>query len=229
MSTPIVLADLTTATLDGAGVFDVLMRANKAHLEAEFNKNRIKGPEYATVYLGSLEAVMQAALQFLLAKQKSAAEIALIEAQTALAVQQKENLIAEKALTEEKTANAILEGTVLVAQECKLRAEYDLTLKTVDKAVQEIALLLQKVATERAQTVGAGVDQDSVIGKQKTLYQAQTDGFARDAEQKAAKTLIDTWNVRRTTDEATVADSTNLLNDATIGRAVTKLLTGVGA
>jgi hypothetical protein len=70
---------------------------------------------------------------------------------------------------------------------------------------------------------------DSVVGRQKALYQAQTDGFTRDAEQKAAKLLVDTWSVRRTTDEGTVADGTNMLNDATVGRAITKLLDGVGA
>ena len=50
------------------------------------------------------------------------------------------------------------------------------------------------------------------------------------AEQKAAKVMVDTWNVRRTTDpDSAAADSTNNLNDAAVGRAVTKLLSGVGA
>jgi hypothetical protein len=68
-----------------------------------------------------------------------------------------------------------------------------------------------------------------VLGKQKLLYAAQTNGFTRDAEQKAAKILVDSWNVRRTTDDATVADSNNMLNDVTIGRFVNKLAAGVGA
>ena len=41
--------------------------------------------------------------------------------------------------------------------------------------------------------------------------------------------MADTWNVRRTTDDGTVADTTNMLNDATIGRAINKMLSGVGA
>jgi hypothetical protein len=102
-------------------------------------------------------------------------------------------------------------------------------METKLKTAQETALLGQKVASERAQTVGAGVDADSVIGKQKSLYQAQADGFKRDAEQKAAKLLVDSWNVRRTTDSGTVADGTNMLNDATVGRAVKAVLAGVGA
>jgi hypothetical protein len=68
-----------------------------------------------------------------------------------------------------------------------------------------------------------------VIGKQKALYGAQTNGYARDAEQKATSILVDTWKVRRTTDEGTVADGVNQLNDSVIGRAVTKLLAGVSA
>jgi hypothetical protein len=93
----------------------------------------------------------------------------------------------------------------------------------------QTSLVQQKIATEKAQTIATGVDDNSVIGKQKLLYGAQTDGFKRDAEQKAAKMLIDTWNVRRTTDEGTVADDTNRLSDATIGRAVEKVMAGIGA
>ena len=234
--TTIAVADLTQATLEGTGVFDVLMRANKAHLEAEFSKNRIKGAEYATVYLGSLTQVMQTALQFLLTKEKTDLEAQLLQKQIALAQAQIDKTTSEKLQVEAQTllinqqkANAIIEGTVLVAQECKLRAEFDLIMGNVLKAAQETALLTQKVATERAQTTALGVDDNSVVGKQKLLYQAQTDGFKRDAEQKAAKLMIDTWNVRRTTDsDNTSATSTNKLSDVDVGSAVAKMLAGVG-
>ena len=211
----ITVSNLTQATLEGTGNFDVLMRATKAHLEAEYAKDRIKGTEYSTVYLGALTQVMQTALQFTLTKDKAANDAALVAQQLLLVTQQ--------------TANAVLEGEVLVAQKCKLQAEFDLTVATTLKVNQEIALLTQKVATERAQTTSLGVDADSVLGKQKALYTAQADGFKRDAEQKAAKVMIDTWNVRRTTDEGTVADGTNKLSDTYVGQAVQKLLTGIGA
>ena len=213
--TELVVADLTQATLEGTGVFDVLMRANKAHLEAEFAKNRIKGAEYATVYLGSLESVMQTSLAFLLQKRKNDLEAALLEAQIAL--------------TNQQIANAVVEGTVLAATECKVRAEFDLVVANTAKTNSEIALLTQKVATEKAQILSLGVDADSVVGRQKDLYAAQTSGFTRDAEQKAAKLMVDSWNTRRMTDEGTVADNTNKLSDANVGAAVTKLLSGIGA
>lgn len=209
------ITDLTSATIDGTGVFDVLMRANKAHLEQEFVKGRIKGPEYATVYLGALDAVLGASIQFLLQRAKAQAEIDQIKAQTNLVTQQ--------------IANAVIEGTVLVAQECKLRAEFDVLMATLLKTDQETQLLMWKVTTEKAQTTEMGVDANSVVGRQKDLYLAQTSGFTRDAEQKVAKVMVDSWNVRRTTDEGTVADGVNNLNDVSVGRAVTKLLAGVGA
>ena len=216
------ISELTTTTLEGTGVFDVLMRANKAHLQAEFDKGRIKGTEYATVYLGALEAVMQTSLQYVLQREKMEAEVALVRAQT-------EQVAAQMALTEQQTLNAVTENLVLLAQECKLKAEFDVLMETKLKTAQETELLLWKVNTEKAQTVALGVDENSVVGKQKALYTAQTTGFTRDAEQKAAKLMVDSWNVRRTTDEGTVADGVNNLNDAAVGRAVTKLLNGVGA
>ena len=208
-------SDLTAATVDGTGVFDVLMKAAAAHLEQEFGKNRIKGAEYSEVYLGTMSQVLQTATQFLLTKTKADLEAQLLTKQIALVEQQR--------------LNAVTENTVLVAQECKLRAEYDLTMASILRTNEEIALLTQKTATERAQTTALGVDGDSLLGRQKALYQAQSDGFKRDAEQKATKIMVDSWNVRRTTDEGTVADGTNMLNDQAVGRAVTKLLAGVQA
>jgi hypothetical protein len=297
--TPIAVADLTAANTAGNGVFDVLMRAVKAHLDEEFKRGAIKGADFATVYLGSLNLALQSGMNFLLQKErvtleanllekqielaqiqvekagielamliasqaKIPAEIAQLEAQTALigqqrinlasegenipkqgelldkqvllAIQQKNNLISENlgilaktSLTQQQAVNAVTEELVLVAQKCLLQAQFDKTQSETLKSAGEIELLAQKTATEKAQVLAVGVDADSVIGKQKALYQAQTSGFARDAEQKAAKLLADTWSVRRTTDEATVADATNMLYDTAIGRAVTKLLDGVGA
>lgn len=311
--TPITLAQLTTATTDGTGVFDVLMTATKAHLEQEFLKGRIKGTEYATVYLGSLQSVMNAALQFTLEREKqnleaqlrakeielAGQEIALkqeqvlvaraevgiaeaklvnipkegdlLDAQVAqtykqvsiadqeIAIKEQQVLVAQAEvgiaeaklanipkegavldaqaseiaqrtlLVRQQTTNAITENAVLVGQECKLRAEFDMIREQVLKSASETALLNQKIVTERAQTTAIGVDADSVIGRQKTLYGAQAEGFQRDAEQKAADLMIKSWATRRTTDEGTVADNVNMLNDTAIGRAVNKLLSGVGA
>jgi hypothetical protein len=425
--TALVISDLTQSTLEGTGVFDTLMRANKTHLEAEFSKNRIKGAEYATVYLGSLDSVMRTSMEFLLQKQrigleaqlleqqillaqvgvlkanaelaivnaslakiplelaqltaqtelvnaqkantiaelaiiqanalKVPAEIAHLQAQTAVTTQQKLNLTAEAinipkqglqldaqiaVTTQQKlnlisenfgivaktdqttqqtnnllaeaanipkqgtvldkqalqvaqqTANLVAEAAnlpkqglkieadtqvainqrvmlvsenlailartglvneqmeseasrnyihptdalssgaveqerrVLLGQKCKLDAEFDVLMEQKIKSASENALLLQKVETEKAQTTALGVDDNSVIGRQKALYVAQSDGFKRDAEQKAAKILIDTWNVRKTTDPDDPSLHLPVSND-NISSAVNKLILGITA
>lgn len=242
--------DLTTGSIDGAGVFDKLMVSVKAHLTQEYKEQRIKGPEFATVYLGALDNVLNTSVQFLLQKARVGLEAQLLEQQIILAelevekarialeilAQEKLKIIADVAKTEAETLlikqqviNAEVEKRVLEAQVCKLKAEYDNLITRNLQTTAEIGLLEQKTVTEKAQVQSIGIDPDSVVGKQKALYQAQTDGFARDGELKAAKMLVDTWSTRRMTDDAVVADGVNKLNDATIGRAVEKVLIGIGA
>jgi len=345
--TPLTVADLTEATLEGVGVFDVLMRANKAHLDAEYTKNRIKGPEYSTVYLGSLEPVLRVSLEFLLQRDKNAleaqlleqqiilagvevqkaqaelailelnltkipAEIALLNAQTAqvsaetlnvpkqgmlidaqvaqtnkeviladkkielaeseiaikaqellvsiaeLAIaqaklqnipkegvlldaqaantsQQTTNLVSEELaidaktlLTNNQAANAVIEGTVLTATKCKLDAEFDLVKENVFKASAETTLLVQKTATERAEVSSVGVTPDSLVGRKSALYEAQTTGFKRDAEQKAAEIMVKGFSVIKTTEEDTLPGDYGL-EGAQVKKVLLALRTGIGA
>lgn len=226
---PVTLAQLTEAKVDGAGVFDTLMRAAASHIQLEFDRNRIKGQDYAQVYLTAIQYTLANATTFLMGKDKAYLDAKLVEANIALVEKQAMLIDAQISKTVAETTNLAQELLNMKAQECLLTAQYDLTMLQKLQTTAQTALIQQKIATEKAQTVETGVDENSVIGRQKSLYKAQTEGFARDAEQKAAKMLIDTWNVRRTTDEGTVADTTNMLNDATIGRAVTKVLTGVNA
>ena len=223
------LKDLTEAAVSGTGVFDVLMRAARSHLDEEFTRNRIKGSEYANVYLGSIEPVLVQSVEFLLNKDKAKNEADLIAAQIRETEAKILLIHAQTELAKQQKLNAITEELIMHKQMCKLDAEFDLIMEQVSKTVTEAGLLAQKIQTEKAQTTGAGTTEDSVIGKQKTLYQAQADGFKRNAEQSAAKLMIDSWNTRRMTDEGTVADSLNQLNDANVGRTVSKLMSGIGA
>lgn len=101
---------LTEGTLNGTGVFDVLMKATKAHLKVEFDENRIRGTEYAEAYTQSIQMVLQQAIAFLgLQKQaeltdaqicKLKAEYDLIEAQIAKTGAEI-NLLTQKRVTEQ--------------------------------------------------------------------------------------------------------------------------------
>lgn len=245
------VTDLTSGTAGGTGIFDQLMASMKAHIQDEYANQRIKGSDYAQVYLGGLQSVMDRSLQFLLNQQKvdleaqlTGEQITKIQAETALVNQQITNLVSEELRIDAETAR-INQATALLTEQtvsetrnhqldglidkqiCKLNAEYNLLVEQITKTTTETGLLSQKKVTEQAQTDGTNIDPTSVIGKQNALYQAQTDGFHRDAEQKAAKLLVDTWNVRQTTDGA-VVDNVNKLEDAYIGDAVKRLLEGIG-
>lgn len=251
------ISDYTEAKVDGNGVFDVIMRSVLSQLNTHFDDNRLSGDNLAKVCIGLVEASQKIALDFLIQRDEAALKAKLLEIQLQIAGIEKDKaaieltkagvelqmlelqkdkipheiqlLIAQTGLVNNQAANQLLEGKLLVAQECKTRAEYDLIIKQIAKTEQENLLLAAKTATEKAQIDGTGVQPNSVIGKQLSLMQAQTDGFARDAEQKLLKAMLDTWNVRRTTDEGTIADDTNKLSDANIGRIVAKAYTGVGA
>ena len=103
------LTDLTHATIEGNGVFDVLMRAVKAHIDQEWATNRIKGTEYSTVYLSALQATLEASIQFLLAQEKTNAEIELIKGQA-------EAIAADISLKEQQLANLVLEAAYIPKQ-----------------------------------------------------------------------------------------------------------------
>lgn len=144
---------------------------------------------------------------------------ALIDAQTDVQAQQKLNLVTEERkateevkLVTQNTANALAQNAVLTAQAAKVREEEN--------------LLGEKVKTEQAQTNGYGVDVDSVIGRQKALYLAQTDGFKRDAEQKAAKIVADAYNVRKSADSS--ASTPVGLEDTSITEVVNVMKSGIG-
>lgn len=171
------ISDLTTQSLTGTGIFDILMAAVSLHVNQEFSKGRITGKDYATVYLGSVSSVLQASIAYLSAG------------------------------------------------------------KEVEKLNAEIGLLRQKTVSELVNTdndipAGLGFNNGTTIEgtalRQNDLYTAQTNGFARDAEQKLSKLMVDTWATRRTTDEATVADGTNHLSDWDIGSVITKAKQGIG-
>lgn len=64
--TDIVVTDITTGSVSGTGVFDKLMLAVKAHISQEYDAGRIKGSDYATVYLGALQSVLAQSVEFVL-------------------------------------------------------------------------------------------------------------------------------------------------------------------
>lgn len=156
---------------------------------------------------------------------------------------QTDDTISPEAMAFGLNGSTVIEGMIAL-QKSKTTSEISFTDEKIiteasvrEKTDAEVTLLAQKAITELAQTSDAVVlgtpalNTTTAVGgltaTQKDLFIAQTEGFARDAEQKAAKMLLDTWSVRATTDGA-LASVTNKLDDASIGAVVTKLKAGIG-
>lgn len=137
--------------------------------------------------------------------------------------------ILEKEL-EIKISSLALQDKQLLLADAELeirRLELDVKRAEVEAAQAQAQLYAAKVLTENAQTMDSA-HPNSVLGSNIAVLRAQAAGYARDAEQKAAKILVDAWNVQRNTDEGILANADNLLYDQSIGKAVAAMLRGAG-
>ena len=93
----------------------------------------------------------------------------------------------------------------------------------------QIKLLGYQGISEQAKYLDTvnGLTIAGTIGKQKEIYAAQAKGFKDSALQSAAKTMIDTWSVRRTTDESTLTSPESKLYDGNIGNAIQEMFTSL--
>lgn len=240
-SDPLNITDLTLKTLDGTGVLDQMLATMRVHLGEQFEKERIQGTEYAEVYLGAFQSTLAAAIQFLLARRKLGLDLKLQEAQISLTTAQEEQIRAEMQkipyeiqalqkqleLADKQIAQADKQLELTQAQIQVQLKQLDLMAEQLEQAKAQTAYYEQRTITEKAQTQAGVAATGSVIGTQITLMNKQADGYDRNAEQQAAQIWANTWNVRRQTDEDTIADSTNRLSDADLGKVMTKLAQGI--
>lgn len=162
----------------GDGLFDQLMATVKLHIDKEWDVQRIRGDNYAKVYLGSMEAVMANTTQYLIS-------VLLID-------ERKAKIIAETDLINVETDKALFElNTLMPLQADKITAEINLIDAQKLKVDQEVLFLQQKIITEVANIDGTVFDAESIIGRQTSLLLAQKYGFAGDIQHKAAKLQSD--------------------------------------
>ena len=238
---PLNITDLTLKTLDGTGVLDQMLATMRVHLGEQFEKERIQGTEYAEVYLGAFQSTLAAAIQFLLARRKLGLDLKLQEAQISLTTAQEEQIRAEMQkipyeiqalqkqleLADKQIAQADKQLELTEAQIQVQLKQLDLMAEQLEQAKAQTAYYEQRTITEKAQTTAGVAATGSVIGTQVALMNKQADGYDRNAEQQAAQILANTWNVRRQTDEDTSANTTNKLDDASVGAVISKLAAGI--
>jgi hypothetical protein len=122
---------------------------------------------------------------------------------------------AETSLTAQEELNKIAQNVIIVKQGSKMDAE--------------TSLLTQKRRTEEAQILDTvnGNAVTGVIGKQKSLYEAQEQGFFRDAEQKLLKFMTDNWGLRLNSDPS-ITSLPGGFSNSEIDRVLAKTKAGIG-
>jgi hypothetical protein len=209
-----------------------LVTQQKVNLVAEKSNTNLTGLKIAaeTNYLGVQQAKTNSD-KLLVDQQRSnlTLDSANIPIQGNLVNKQIDKLSEDVLASTAQRAQLTKQGLLVDAQTNKTEQERLAVLAGVTKINKEVEVLDQRKATEKAQTADTvdGVAVTGVLGKQKNLYQAQTDGFARDAEQKLTKTFLDIWSVQRTTDEGFTVTGTGVTN-AEIGAVVAKAKQGIG-
>lgn len=215
---PVTVDDITQGSVTGIGIFDKLMATVAAQLQAEFKADRITQTDYGQVYVSALNNTLGQAIQFLLTKDQAALQAATLAAQY-------EKIALEKDILE-------LQKQQLTLQLAQLEQQTLLIQSQILTDAAQRALINQKTVTEVAQTQDTPMSNTStgysgVVGKQNALYAAQTTGFTRDAEQKAAKLALDILATQLSTDDSMTVANTNM-HPAAIGALVQKLATGIG-
>ena len=192
---------VTDGTLTGNGIFDTWMRALGAHLKREYAEQRITGDEYAKAYIALMNNLLNAAVGFLTQ-----------DAQLAMA---KEKLAYELQL---------LDAQVNLANKELAIKDKDLALKEKQVALAEAQL---KAAEAQYKDTVDGQPVGGVLGKQMKVYDAQAKGFKDNALQAATKIMVDTWNIRRQTDESLQTTADSKLYDGNIGNAIAEMFRSV--
>ena len=226
MTDQVVFKDITDGCPAGDGVFDQLMKSIKSHLMEEYTANRIRGSEYTQVYLQSLQTAMQQSIQWQLGAQIAENQAKLIEKQVEqaekqllLLEEQRQLLIVQTDQARQQTVNLALDADNIPKQGDLLEAQTEQVGKQTELIVLQAqaqqynveetlpaqkAILDQKLITEEAQTktTTSQGPVEGQLGAQRGLYLKQTEGFDRDAEQKASRIVSDIWGISVSADVA---------------------------
>jgi hypothetical protein len=180
---PITVAELTTGTVGGTGVFDAVMAAMNAQMGTQFEKGRITGGDYAKVYLGAIQSAMQFGVQFLLSKDQ--AYLANLQAQANIQLAQAQKV---RAMADIEIARAQVQQMAFTSIEMRFKAysarnEYAMSKMNlvvgyngILTSEAQVTLTGEQVDSQRAQTKDTLIDGSPVfgmIGMDKSIKEAQ--------------------------------------------------------
>ena len=158
--------DITGGEKEGRGTFDELMRTTKAHLDGEFDEERLVGTDYANVYLGSMQANLNASLQFSLTHELNNQQV--LNAKQQVINSTKQGLLLDAQLAQLLAQTALLTDDLnTVRPQALLTAQQQTTLLVgqVEGQSRQNTLLTTQNTSEIAKTSLTGKQEDLVDDK----------------------------------------------------------------
>jgi hypothetical protein len=136
----ITINDLTEVSTQGEGVFDKLMSSVQLRLNDEFEKGRINGTDYSTVFLGGMNTVLGQSIQFVLQKDISTNQALLLAAQIEQTKAQELNTIKDTELKDKQIQIADIEIQLKTKQLDQMDAQLELLQQQVLISFEELAI-----------------------------------------------------------------------------------------
>ncbi len=113
------ITDVTTGAISGTGVFDKLMASIKVQIQEEYDSNRIKGGDYATVYLGALQSVLSQSMEFVLRERLVEAQIDDIVKGIEIKDMQKQIAYVERVIKDKEATTMGLDNAIRLREEAR--------------------------------------------------------------------------------------------------------------
>lgn len=153
VDTTLNIAELTTASLTGTGVFDVLLQTLRLHLDREFTSGRITGTAYATVYSQALTSFLGQATAYCLSKAKLALELKQMQEVIELTQLQQTKLTAETSLVESQQSQVEAETDKVLYETTHVLPE---NVKVIKNQQDQLIAQTNKVATDTVIAIKQG-------------------------------------------------------------------------
>ena len=129
-----VLNDINVDTITNAGktgIFDKLMVSVNDNIQLQFDENRINSNDFASVYLGSIQAVLAQSIQFALQEQLSEAQISSILKDNELKEEQLKGAYTDRVLKDKQAAKLGLDNVMKQSESARSDEDFVYTPKYV--------------------------------------------------------------------------------------------------
>lgn len=184
------IRELTEGRLDGSGVFDVLLKTIREHLQEEVREGRLSTLEYASVLVESLGNCLQHASAYALAKSSLALEL-LRKEQDILLV--KQEILKSQAETKRLVQDTEQAAKIFEKELCKRTKE----LQILDVQLSQGEATINKLATETAVTIKEAALVDARIHQQLADTQRTTKELALQDQELILKQVAEQDALKR--------------------------------